>query len=118
MEQMRGECLERQRLSPERLERCESSIRQLPRDSPRFLQSNDRWVSCLLGSGIFTGGFAELLAGLRNIQNVVDDLKRQADVVAEFSQGAELHCCAIGAHPSESNRTTEQSGGLALVNVS
>lgn len=71
-----------------------------------------------MGPGIFAGGFAELLARLCDIKNVINDLEGEADVVTKISECAELGRIAIGAHAAQARRTAEESGGFTLVNVS
>ena len=66
---------------------------------------------------VFARRFAELLAGLRHVQNVVNHLEREADVIAEIRQRLELRCRAVGAHAAEPHGTAQQRGGLALVDV-
>ena len=70
-----------------------------------------------MGSLVFARGFAKLLAGLSDVENVVDDLEREADMVAEIGEGCEFARGTIGAHAAEARGAAEERGGFALVNV-
>src|SRR6185295_986602 len=65
----------------------------------------------------FARGFAELFAGLGDVEDVVDDLERESDVVAEGGEGLELRGGTVGAHAAEADGAAEQGGGFAFVNV-
>src|SRR5581483_4024656 len=71
----------------------------------------------LLRLRVLAGGFAELLGGLRDVEDVVDHLEREADVIAKIRQRLQLRGAAIRAHAAEADRTAEQRGSFALVNV-
>ena len=79
--------------------------RQLRRDLPRFFQSDNRRVGRLLHGHVLARRLAELLAGLRHVQDVVNHLKREADVVAEVGEGRELRRRAVRAHAAEPHGT-------------
>ena len=66
---------------------------------------------------IFAGGFAELLARLGDVQDVVDNLEREADVIAKIGQCLKLGRGAIRAHAAQPYGTAEQGGGFAFVDV-
>ena len=55
-------------------------LRQLLRDLPGFLQTQYGGISGLFRRHILARRFAELRARLRDVQDVVNDLKGQADV--------------------------------------
>ena len=85
---------------------------QARRDASRFLQSNQSRVSRLLCLGVLTGGLAQLLAGLGDVQDVIDDLEGQADIVAEISEGLKLGAEQLALIPP--NRTEAQSRAEVL----
>ena len=57
------------------------------------------------------------MAGLRDVEDIVDDLERQADVVAEIGERFQMPRVTVGAHAAEPGGTTEQGRGFAFVNV-
>ena len=63
---------------------------QPPRLVPRALQSEDRRIGGFLRGEVFTGALAKLLAGLRDIENVIDHLEgeteRAAKSVSDFNR--------------------------------
>src|ERR1035437_3155736 len=71
-------------------QRGESFGRQLFCNLPRFFQAHNRRIGRLLRPRVLARRFAELLAGLRHVQNVVNDLEREADVITEIRQCLEL----------------------------
>ena len=86
-------------------------------DPLRFLHPDDSRIGRLLRLGVLAGRLAKSLAGLRKVKDVVDDLKRQSDVVAEVGQRLELRDRAVRAHPTEPRGAAEQRRGLAFVNI-
>jgi hypothetical protein len=116
-EEVIGQGVQRSGARAQRLECGEGASGQLLGDLPGFLKSDDGGVGGFVSGGIFAGGFPQLLARLSDIQDVVDDLEREADVVTEVGEGAELGGCAIGAHAAEPDGAAEQGGGLAFVNI-
>ncbi len=101
----------------EDFQRSEGAIGQLPGQRAGFLHSHNRGVSGFLRGSVFASGFAELLGGLRDVEDVVDDLERESDVVAEIGQRLELGGSAIGAHAAQANRAAEQCGSFSFVDV-
>ena len=85
------------------------------RDLPRFFQPDNRRVGRLLHGHVLARRLAELLAGLRHVEDVVNHLEREADVMAEIRERAELRGRAVRAHAAEPHGTAQQRGGLALV---
>ena len=73
-------------------ERAQGGVRfggQPMRLLPGAVQSQDGRIRRLLrGHEVFAGAFAEFLAGLGHVENVVDDLKCQPQRAAEISSGA------------------------------
>jgi len=86
-------------------------------DLPRLLQPNNRGICRFLRFCILACGLSQLIAGLRHVENVVNDLERKANIVTKIGQRFQLGRRAIGAHSAEPNRTTEQGRGLPFVNV-
>jgi hypothetical protein len=117
LEKICRQCFKRCGAIAENFQGSERAIGEALRDLPGFFEANDRGISRFLRGSVFAGGFAELLAGLRDIQNVVNDLEREADVVAEFGKRLKLRRSAIRAHAAQSRRAAEQRRGLAFVDV-
>lgn len=87
-------------------------------NSARFFEADDRWVSGLLGGNVFTGGLAELLAGLGNIQNIIYDLESEADVIAEIGKSPELCRGAVRGHAAKAHGTAKKRGSFSFVDIS
>jgi len=81
-----------------------------------FLQAEQRRVGGFLRGHVFTCAFAELFAGLRDVQDVVDDLEGEAEVFAECSQGFHLGRRGVSAHRTEPDGGGEERGGFGFVN--
>jgi hypothetical protein len=60
--------------------------------SAGFLDSKNSRIGRLAGGGIFAGTFAELLAGLGDVENVVNDLEGEAEGFPEFANRLDLGC--------------------------
>src|SRR5204863_9936516 len=56
-------------------------------------------------------------ARLGDIENVVDDLKRETERAPELCYGGELLCSCVRAHRAETNRRGQNRGRLILMNV-
>ena len=106
---------ERDGFAFENFQRAKRFVRQLRRNLSRFFQADNRRISGFLNRDIFARRFAKLLAGLRHVENVVNHLKREADVIAEVGERGELRGRAVGAHAAEAHGAAQQRGGLALV---
>src|SRR5204863_3655519 len=70
-------------LAAKRLQRAKCTVRQLACDLAGFFETDNGGVGGLLGLGVFAGSLAKLFAGLGNVQDVVDDLTRQAYMITE-----------------------------------
>ena len=79
-------------------------------------QPKKRGVGCLCCLGIFPRSFPEFLARLSDIENVVDDLKGEAERLTESGQRSELRRRRIRTHPAESQGAGEQRGGFRAMN--
>ena len=90
--------------------------RQPPRFDARFLQAEDRRISCLLRGGIFSGALSELLARLRDIKNVVDHLEREPERATEIADRGSW-VAGVGAHRAEAHGSGEKRRGFVFVNV-
>src|SRR5439155_9852727 len=77
-----GQRLQRRRHSLKGDQGIEGTACQLPRAFLGLLQAHNRRIGRLVRRRVLTGGLAQLLAGLGDIEDVVDDLKGQAHVVA------------------------------------
>src|SRR5262249_5241852 len=82
---------------------------------PGLFHADDRWIGRLLRLGVLARRLAQLLAGLRYVEDVVDDLKRQSDMVAEIGQCLELREAGVRAHSAQARRAAEQRGSLAFM---
>src|SRR5262245_60483368 len=114
---MMSECCERLRFSVKHFQRRKRSVSQALCGLAGFFQTNDRRVGSLFCGRVLPGGLAQLLAGLCDIEDVVDDLKREADVVAKGRERSELGGRAVRAHAAKSDGTAEQCGCLSFMNV-
>src|SRR5579884_2101214 len=101
----------------EYFQRSKRAVGELTGDLARFFQADDGRIGGFLGGSVLAGRFAELLARLRDVEDVVDDLERKADVVAEFGEGLELRGGAISAHAAQPDRAAEQRRSFAFVDV-
>ena len=54
---------------------------------PGLLDAVDGGPCGLVSGGVFAGGLAELLGGLRDVEDVVDDLEGEASFFAEGNGG-------------------------------
>ena len=89
----------------ERFQRFVSLACETRRNFPGFAETDECRVGCFLGGNIFAGGFAELLSGLGDIENVVDNLESKADIISEIGKRFELGIGTISAHPAKAHRT-------------
>src|SRR5262245_18758242 len=85
----------------EKAESGKGCIGQVLRQLAGFFQTNNRRIRGFLRRRVLAGGLSQLLAGLGDIQDVVDDLEREPDIVSEVGQRPELSRGAIGAHATE-----------------
>ncbi len=83
----------------------------------RLLEAEDGRVGGFIDGFVFAGGFAELLGGLGDVEDVVDDLKGEAEIVAEDGKGFELARGGIGGHATESEGGGEEGGCFVFVNA-
>ena len=60
------------------------------------MQAQEFWVGIFAAVGVFVCGFAELLGGGRDVEEVVDDLERQAQMGAVVGEGEELWSGSTG----------------------
>src|ERR1700683_168770 len=108
---------QRLRALAEAVQFCECRADQRIRLAQGFINPEQRRVGCFLRSGIFARSFAELLGGLSYVENVVDNLKRQADRLSKRSQ---LFCFAIlrsGIKAAADQARRDQGGGLGAMDV-
>lgn len=87
----------------ERFEGVHGFVRQAFGFGLGFGHAEDRWVGRFFCFQIFPGALAELLAGLSNIENIVNHLKGQTESGSELRQGSELLRCGIGRHGTETD---------------
>ena len=78
------------------LERFMGSLCETPRFTLGRLQPDEGWIGCLFSAYVFACALAELLACLCDIEDVVDDLKGEAERMPEVCQRAELLGGGIG----------------------
>src|SRR6266699_5386283 len=108
---------QRKGLAAENVQSLKSAMGEILGDLLRLLHPEDGRIGRLLRLGVFARRLAQSLAGLRNVENVIDDLKRQSDMVAEVCQRLEPPACAVRAHPAQPRRAAEQRRRLAFVNI-
>ena len=72
-------------------------------EGARFFQTDNRRIGCFLAGSVFAGGLAQLLAGLRDVEDIVNNLEGQPDITAEIGERLKLSCGAIGAHAAETD---------------
>src|SRR5579862_174201 len=70
----------------ERIELRERTEHQRIRLLQRLVNSKQRGIGRLLGSGIFSSSLAQLFRRLRHVQNIVNDLERQPDLLSKRPQ--------------------------------
>ena len=63
-------------------QRRERAVDALRREPARSLETEERRIRRFAGGGVLAGGLAQLVRGAFDVQDVIDDLKRQADVFA------------------------------------
>src|SRR5581483_2132454 len=80
----------------ERLQRGVGADALLLRHFMRAREAIDSRKGDLVLLRVFAGGFAEMLGGLLDVEDVVDDLKREADGLAVFRQRAQLRVVGTG----------------------
>jgi len=88
---------------PKRLQRFVRFLRQSRCFFAALLQSEKGGVGGFVRSLIFPGAFAEFLAGLGDVEDVVDDLKREPEGFTVGREGFELSGRRVGAHGPESD---------------
>lgn len=84
---------------------------------PRLFEAEDGGVGGLVDGGVLAGGFTELLGGLGDVEDVVDDLEGEAEVVAEIGEGLKFVRGGVGGHASEAHRAGEECGSLRFVDA-
>jgi len=102
-----------QRRRGPRVERAQLRLRvrdQTRRHLPRFLQPKKRRVGGLLRRQIFPGGLAQHLGGLRDVEDVVDDLEGEADGAGVGSQGRDLGRGGAAEQGAGDDRGLEEGG--------
>ena len=80
------------------------------------LDTVDRREGDLFLLGILACGFAECRRGLFDVQHVVDNLKRQACVLAEFAERGELLTAGTCLDTGHANAGAQQCPGFSPVN--
>lgn len=103
--------------APEQLERRECALGQLLGNLSRLLQAHNGRIRRLLRFRIFARCFAELLTGLRHIQDIVDNLEGQTHVVAELCERFQLCGRTVSAHAAQTHRAAKQCGCFPFMNV-
>ncbi len=79
------------------------------------VQPDQRGIRGFLRGDVLAGAFAELFAGLRDIENVVDDLKGETQAAAESGEGLQLARGGIGGHGPKPQAGSDHGGGFAFV---
>jgi len=90
---------------------------ELGGDCARLLKTDEARVGRLLSGHVLAGGLAKLRTRLCHVEDVINNLKGEADVIPKGGQGAELGGGTVRAHAAEAHGAAEQGAGLALVDV-
>ena len=88
---------------------------QPPRFDPRFFQADHGRVGRFLRGHIFACAFSQLLRGLCDVENVVDNLKRQAERATECRNRRQLLNAGIGRHRTQTNGSGQERCGFVFV---
>src|ERR1700744_3762072 len=86
LDEVEGQRLEWIGGGAEGLERGEGVLDELVGVLARTLETEDRGPRGLVRSGVFARSLAELLRGLRDVEDVVNDLGREAGLLAERAE--------------------------------
>jgi hypothetical protein len=70
-----------------------------------------------LRSRVLAGRLAQLLARLRDVEDIVDHLKGESDIAAELSERFQLSGRAVRAHSAQPDAAAKQCRSLALMDV-
>ncbi len=103
------------RLRTEGLERGMGGLGQAAGLPARAVQSDQGRIGGFLRGDVLAGAFAEHFAGLRDIENIVDDLKGETEAAAERGEGFELARGGIGGHGPKPQADRDHGGGFAFV---
>src|SRR5438270_3744658 len=90
-------------------------LRYASRFGPRFFQSNYRRIRRLLRGKIFAGALPQFFRGLGHVENIVDDLEREAERATERSHGRELLRRGVRRHGSKTDGRRQQRRGFVFV---
>jgi len=94
-----------------RFERGMGALEEVSRRFPRFLQAVKRGIGGLFLRGVFSCCFAQRSRGFFDVQNIVHDLKRQADIFAEAAQAFNV----LAPPPAIAPETTEARMSAAVL---
>ena len=101
---------------PARVERVERALDARSREPPRFFEAVDRRIGGLAGRGILAGGLAEIRRRAFDVEDVVDDLKREADALAVGVDRRRSSASSGAGHDRAGDgRCPDQGAGLARV---
>ena len=87
----------------------------LLRHAPRFLQAIDGREGDLVLRRVLAGGFAERLGGFLDVEDVVHNLERQADVLAVAGERFILRGGGAGGMRAHAQRRAQQRSGLGAM---
>src|SRR5579872_2219419 len=104
-------------LRAEALQRSQSYFHQRVGLLLRFVYAEQGWIRCLLRCCIFTGGFSQLLGGLRHIQYIIYDLKRQTNRFSECPKSFNRVVSRSGIKSAAYYARRDQRGGFRAMNV-
>ena len=88
--------LQRFRATTKRIQFCAGAADQFTGHAHGFFHTKKRGISRLFYGGIFAGGLAQLLGGLRDVESVVGDLEGQAGLLSEAADAADASVISSG----------------------
>ena len=106
-----------QRRRGPRVERAQLRLRvrdQARRDLPRLFEAEQRRVGRLLRGEVLARGLAQHLGGLRDVEDVVDDLEGEADRAGVGAQRRDLRGRGAAEERTRDDRGLQQ-GGLCFI---
>ena len=81
-----------------------------------FFEAEDGGVGGFVDGFVFAGGLAKGGGVGGDVEDVVNDLKGEAEVVTEGCECVQLFVAGVGGHGAETNGGGEEGGSFALVN--
>lgn len=117
VEKVVGDLLESSSFLPENGKSIERFLGQAAGFRFRFFEAHDGRVGCFIDRFILAGGFAQLFSRLGHVEDVIDDLKGEAKVVAKSGERFELSWGCIRRHASQAQGSGKESRSFIFVNT-